>query len=98
MVSAFVSASFGLRAPVLSRSSICGAQLAAAPVASRAAVSMAESSPSVPFLPKPANLTEDMPGYFGFDPLGISNLFNVKFLQEAEIKHGKSPVILTGHP
>lgn len=88
MVSAFVSSSFGLRAPLLTRSSICGAQVAAAPVAVRSSVTM-EASPSVPFLPKPENLSEDMPGYFGFDPLGFSNVFNVKFLQEAEIKHGR---------
>lgn len=47
----------------------------------------ASSSPSVPFLPNPKNLSPDMPGYAGFDPLGFSNYINVKFLQEAEIKH-----------
>lgn len=48
-----------------------------------------EMSPSVPFLEKPPNLSPDMPGYAGFDPLGISNFFDVKFLQEAEIKHSR---------
>lgn len=48
---------------------------------------MQEMSPSVPFLPKPANLSPDMPGYAGFDPLGFSNFIDIKFLQEAEIKH-----------
>lgn len=87
MVFAFApSASVGLRAPVLARSALCGAQVSHA-VVSRSAVSMAESSPSVPFLPKPKNLNPDMPGYAGFDPLGFSDLFNIKFLQEAEIKH-----------
>lgn len=54
----------------------------------------ADASPAVPFLPKPTKLSEDMPGYAGFDPLGFSNLFDVKFLQEAEIKHCKLPPFL----
>lgn len=48
-----------------------------------------EMSPSVPFLEKPPRLSPDMPGYAGFDPLGFSNFFDVKFLQEAEIKHAR---------
>ena len=46
-----------------------------------------QMSPSVPFLKKPSALDESLPGYTGFDPLGLSSLFDVKFLQEAEIKH-----------
>lgn len=30
-----------------------------------------------------------MPGYVGFDPFNISSYLNVKWLQEAEIKHGR---------
>lgn len=87
---AFISAAtVGLRSAVLSKSSICGATISSNRVTtSKSSVTMV-ASPSVPFLPKPENLSEDMPGYAGFDPLGFSNMFNVKFLQEAEIKHGK---------
>jgi hypothetical protein len=28
-------------------------------------------------------------GYVGFDPLGFSTLGDVKFLREAEVKHGR---------
>mmetsp|Transcript_2434 Transcript_2434/g.4208 ORF Transcript_2434/g.4208 Transcript_2434/m.4208 type:complete len:210 (-) Transcript_2434:67-696(-) len=48
-----------------------------------------EKSPSLPFLTKQANLTADMPGYVGFDPLGLSNMLPVEWLQEAEIKNGR---------
>jgi light-harvesting complex I chlorophyll a/b binding protein 4 len=44
-------------------------------------------SKAIPFFPKPERLDESMPGYAGFDPLGFSDKFDVKFLQEAEIKH-----------
>ncbi|PXF44052.1 Fucoxanthin-chlorophyll a-c binding protein A, chloroplastic [Gracilariopsis chorda] len=74
--------------PALARSSICGAQLSHTAV-SRGAVRMSESSPSVPFLAKPRNLSEDMPGYAGFDPFALSDNIDVKWLQQAEIKHGR---------
>lgn len=50
---------------------------------------MAEMSPSVPFLPKPKNLSESMVGYAGFDPMALSDLIDIKWLQESEIKHGR---------
>jgi hypothetical protein len=28
-------------------------------------------------------------GYAGFDPLGFSDYYDIKWLQEAEIKHGR---------
>jgi light-harvesting complex I chlorophyll a/b binding protein 4 len=46
-------------------------------------------SEAVPFLEKPANLSPDMAGYAGFDPCGFSNSYDVKWLQESEIKHGR---------
>ncbi len=54
-----------------------------------------QNSPSVPFLKKPSALDESMPGYTGFDPLGLSSMFNVKFLQEAEIKHCRVAMLAT---
>lgn len=45
-------------------------------------------SKSVPFLLKPKNL-DGLPASYEFDPLLISDYINVRFLQEAEIKHGR---------
>lgn len=42
---------------------------------------------AVPFAPAPDCLPENIPGYMGFDPLGLSTLCNVEWLREAEIKH-----------
>ncbi|PXF45389.1 Chlorophyll a-b binding protein 7, chloroplastic [Gracilariopsis chorda] len=47
-----------------------------------------EMSKSVPFLLKPKNL-EGLPASYDFDPLLISDYINVRFLQAAEIKHGR---------
>mmetsp|Transcript_40284 Transcript_40284/g.95659 ORF Transcript_40284/g.95659 Transcript_40284/m.95659 type:complete len:209 (-) Transcript_40284:76-702(-) len=44
---------------------------------------------AVPFLKAPAKLDSSMPGYAGFDPLGCSDFYDVKWLQEAEIKNGR---------
>lgn len=48
------------------------------------------ASPSVPFLDRPPKLDGSLPGDVGFDPLGFSNKFDINFLREAEVKHGKS--------
>jgi len=50
---------------------------------------MAEKSAAIPFMKKPENLSEDLPGYAGFDPMGFSDVMNVDWLREAEIKHGR---------
>lgn len=34
-----------------------------------------------------------MVGYVGFDPLGFSTLFDIKFLREAELKHGRTAML-----
>lgn len=88
-MAAFVPA-LSLSVPqTLARSSLCGARLATTVAPTHATVRMAEVSPSVPFLPKPKNLSESMPGYAGFDPMGLSDLMDIKWLQQAEIKHGR---------
>ncbi|EKX33755.1 light-harvesting Chl a protein 3 [Guillardia theta CCMP2712] len=60
---------------------------------SRAAIArgprMQQMSEAIPFLEKPKKLDSSMPGYAGFDPLGFSDYYDVKWLQEAEIKHGR---------
>lgn len=74
--------------PIVSASTFRGSV-----VVSRCSVSAAkwtmEQSESVPFMPKPQALTGKEPAYAGFDPLGLSSTLNVKWLQEAEIKHGR---------
>lgn len=54
----------------------------------------AEMSESVPFLVKPKNL-DGYIGNVGFDPLGFADWFDIKWLREAEIKHGRSSMLAT---
>lgn len=49
---------------------------------------MAEKSKSVPFLEAPKNLN-GLIGDKGFDPIGFSDYIDVRFLREAELKHGR---------
>lgn len=83
---AFVSA-----VPVLSFSQSV-AKTPARPSAPRpAAVSMvmAGKSPSLPFMNMPTSVSEDMPGFAGFDPFNLAGTVDVKWMQEAEIKNGR---------
>eukprot|EP00540_Astrosyne_radiata_P014524 CAMPEP_0116826274 /NCGR_PEP_ID=MMETSP0418-20121206/2441_1 /TAXON_ID=1158023 /ORGANISM="Astrosyne radiata, Strain 13vi08-1A" /LENGTH=203 /DNA_ID=CAMNT_0004454897 /DNA_START=167 /DNA_END=778 /DNA_ORIENTATION=- len=54
----------------------------------------AEMSESLPFLVKPKNL-KGWVGDVGFDPLGFSEYFDMKWLREAEIKHGRVTMLAT---
>merc|ERR1719199_1941109 len=60
---------------------------------SRAAVArgpkMQQMSEAIPFMEKPAKIDDSMPGYAGFDPLGFSDYYDINWLKEAEIKHGR---------
>ncbi|KAL3761965.1 hypothetical protein ACHAW5_006671 [Stephanodiscus triporus] len=49
----------------------------------------AEMSKSLPFLLKPATLDGSMIGDVGFDPVGFTDGYDVKWLRESEIKHGR---------
>jgi light-harvesting complex I chlorophyll a/b binding protein 4 len=51
-------------------------------------------SESLPFLTKPKNL-EGYVGDVGFDPFGLAELFDIKFMREAEIKHGRISMLAT---
>jgi len=46
-------------------------------------------SKALPFLEAPANLDGSMVGDNGFDPLGLSAAGNIKWMREAELKHGR---------
>jgi len=50
---------------------------------------MQDRSLAMPFLSSPPNLDGTMAGDVGFDPLGFTNYFDLKWLREAELKHGR---------
>jgi len=50
---------------------------------------MQDRSLAMPFLSSPPALDGTMAGDVGFDPLGFSNYFDLKWLREAELKHGR---------
>jgi light-harvesting complex I chlorophyll a/b binding protein 4 len=54
----------------------------------------AEMSESMPFLLKRPNLAGYV-GDVGFDPLGISDHLDIKFLRESELKHGRAAMLAT---
>lgn len=59
-----------------------------------AAPAAMEMSASIPFLLQPKN-TKGYVGDIGFDPMGFSDGFDMKWLREAEIKHGRSAMLAT---
>jgi len=76
---------------------LAGSAAAFAPVSDNGRTSMAlnaEMSKSLPFLLAPKN-TAGWVGDVGFDPLGFSEYFDMKWLREAEIKHGRSSMLAT---
>jgi len=56
--------------------------------------SLSAMSKSVPFLVEPKNL-KGYVGDVGFDPLAFSDFFDMKWLREAEIKHGRASMLAT---
>jgi len=75
---------------------LCGSRAtASAPRAAAVSCAAKPVSRSLPFLPKPKNLD----GWVGceaeFDPLGFSETFDIKWLREAEIKHGRVSMLAT---
>mmetsp|Transcript_3796 Transcript_3796/g.11284 ORF Transcript_3796/g.11284 Transcript_3796/m.11284 type:complete len:212 (+) Transcript_3796:226-861(+) len=69
-------------------SRFCGARVTQRSAAVTGTVRMSASK-AVPFLESPPKLDPKAPGYADFDPLGFSSAFNLKFLREAELKHGR---------
>lgn len=48
-----------------------------------------EKSKALPFAEKPEALDGSFAGDVGFDPLGFTNVIDIKWLREAELKHGR---------
>jgi len=76
--------------------SIVGSASAFAPpsMSRTSTVLSAEMSQSVPFLLAPKN-TKGWVGDVGFDPFSFSEYFDMKWLREAEIKHGRTSMLAT---
>jgi len=70
---------------------------AAAPAAvtRAAAPSMMAKSKALPFLEQPAHLDGTYAGDAGFDPIGIGSAYNLKWMREAELKHGRICMLAT---
>jgi hypothetical protein len=52
------------------------------------AAEVGEFSRSLPFLKKPKNL-EGLVGNYDFDPFGFAEMYDVKWMRESELKHGR---------
>jgi light-harvesting complex I chlorophyll a/b binding protein 4 len=79
-----------------SASRLCGAKASFTRQTGRAATACrAETSKSLPFMPKPKNLAGLAGGEAEFDPLGFSDSFDVRWLREAELKHGRVCMLAT---
>lgn len=50
---------------------------------------MQDMSASVPFLSRPPALDGSLVGDVGFDPLGFTGKYDIRWLREAELKHGR---------
>ena len=72
--------------------SFCGA---VAPQRVGRTLRQASSSKSLPFLPKPKNLEGLVGGEAEFDPVGFAELIDVRWLREAELKHGRVCMLAT---
>eukprot|EP00957_Ditylum_brightwellii_P199158 15181509-Ditylum_brightwellii.AAC.1 len=80
----------------LAAAALAGSASAFAPASSgRSTTSLnAEMSKSLPFIMAPKN-TAGWVGDVGFDTMGFSDNFDMKWLREAEIKHGRSSMLAT---
>jgi len=68
---------------------------AASSVVSMQAEEEVKMSPSVPYLPYPERLEGWVGGEKGFDPLRTSDIIDVYWLREAELKHGRICMLAT---
>jgi len=73
-------------------SAACAFSAPALPVQSaiaRASAPAMKQSDALPFLEAPAHCDGTYAGDRGFDPLNIAGLYNIKWMREAELKHGR---------
>jgi len=78
---------------IVALASLAGSASAFAPSNHHATTtSLNAMSKSLPFITEPKN-TAGLVGDAGFDPLGLSEWFDVKWMQEAEIKHGRTAML-----
>ena len=73
---------------IVSSASYNAALRSTAPVVQRAAAPTMKKSEALPFMEEPAHLA-GMIGNVGFDPLSLSTPQNIKWMREAELKHGR---------
>jgi len=73
---------------MLSLYSATSAYAGPAPLMRAAPSAITMKSPSLPWKESPAHL-EGMVGNVGFDPWGLSTPQNIKWMREAELKHGR---------
>jgi hypothetical protein len=80
-----------------SSSAFCGVSSSTVQQASHATVTAlrAEGSASLPFMPKPKNLKGLAGERQEFDPLGFAESVDVRWLREAELKHGRVSMLAT---
>jgi Chlorophyll A-B binding protein len=53
----------------------------------------AEMSKALPFLTKPVGLDGYVGSEAGFDPFGFAEYFDIKWMREAELKHGRASML-----
>lgn len=80
----------------LTMAAVAGSAAAFAPTSTTtpSSVSLNAMSKSIPFLLEPKN-TKGWVGDVGFDPFSFSDNFDMKWLREAEIKHGRVSMLAT---
>ena len=77
---------------------VAGLVAPAAP-ARTATVLNAEMSKALPFLTAPKGLKGYIGEEAGFDPVGFAEIMDIKWMREAEIKHGRVAMLATiGYP
>lgn len=74
---------------LLSLAASASALVAPVPAAKSAVAMNYQASEALPFMEKPEALDGTYAGDVGFDPFGFTSIFDVKWLREAEIKHGR---------
>lgn len=80
LVALLIAASASAFAPSVSRTSSSSMQMSS--------VGGEGFSRSIPFLKKPVN-TAGLIGDSEFDPIGFSDMYDIKWMREAELKHGR---------